>query len=279
MEKIRIGCEHYAWVMAGCIEPDEPYYDKIDHITGVIGQAGFEGFEPIDKFLYSFYDVDRLKECLDARGLKLASVALLDDWLSPKETDQERRDADKLIDLLATAFPETIMMLVQMPTTREEADLEERQDNLIRCVNTISKRAAEKGIACSYHPNSPSESIWRTADDYSRLLPMLDTEVVGWTPDVGHIGAGGMDPARLMREYRSLINHVHYKDMFEDYSWALMGEGVFDFKTITQDLVDTDYRGWIIVEDECQRAVDDPDGVTLECGAYAQKVLEPLIRN
>ena len=277
MSKIQIGCEHYAWVMAGCVEPEEPYYNKIDHIIRVVGRAGFKGFEPIDKFLYSFYDIDRLKDCLDASGLKLASVALLDDWLHPQETGQERQDADKLIDFLAQAFPETVMMLVQMPTSREDAHLKERQDNLISCVNTISRRAGDKGIRCSYHPNSPDSSIWRTTDDYTRLLPLLDTEAVGWTPDVGHIGAGSMDPVKLMRDYRELINHVHYKDMSQDTSWALMGEGIFDFKTITCDLVDTDYQGWIIVEDECERAVDNPDGVTMECGEYSRQTLEPLV--
>jgi len=65
--------------------------------------------------------------------------------------------------------------------------------------------------------------------------------------------------------------------MNADHSWALMGEGIIDFKTITQDLVDTGYEGWIIVEDECERSVNEPDQVTLECGDYSKNVLEPII--
>ena len=106
---------------------------------------------------------------------------------------------------------------------------------------------------------------------------MLDAEVLGWTPDVGHMVYTDMDPVQMMRDYRSLINHVHYKDMNADKSWALMGEGIVDFKTITQDLVDSNFEGWIIVEDECARAVNDPDQVTMECGQYSRDKLKNII--
>ena len=274
---IKIGCEHYAWVMAGCIEPQEPFYDKIDHISKVVGKAGFEGFEPIDKFLYSFYDNQKLTEAMKEGGIELSSIVLLDDWLNPKETDAEKEAADKLIDFMAKYFPDAVVMLCQMPTTRDENHLAERQDNLISCINEISKRAAGKGLTCSYHPNSPETSIWRDASDYEKLLPRLDSKVLGWTPDVGHMALRDMDPVELMRDYRSLINHVHYKDMHADKSWALMGEGIIDFKTITKDLVDADFSGWIIVEDECERSVNEPDTVTVECGDYSKKVIEPII--
>ena len=277
MSKIKIASEHYAWVMAGCIEPGEPYTDKIGHMAKVCGQAGFEGFEPIDKFMYSSYDGKVLQGEMKEAGIELSSVVLLDDWLNPEETAAEREAADKLIDFLAEFFPNAVMMLCQMPTTRDEATLIERQDNLISCINEISRRAVAKGIKCSYHPNSPESSIWRTQADYDRLLPMLDAKVLGWTPDVGHMAYTDMDPVQMMRDHRALINHVHYKDMHEDKSWALMGEGIVDFKTLTQDLVDTNFEGWIIVEDECERSVNEPDQVTIECGVYTKNVLVPII--
>jgi len=277
MSHIKIGCEHYAWVMAGCTNPGEPFYDKLDHMMEVVGKSGFEGFEPVDKLMFSSYDEKKLSEGLKGAGIELSSIVLLDDWLNPNETALERLAADKLICFLANYFPNAVMMLCQMPTKREEKNLIERQDNLIFCINEISRRAAAKGIKCSYHPNSPESSIWRTQSDYDRLLPMLDAEVLGWTPDVGHMTYTGMDPVQMMRDYRSLINHVHYKDMNADKSWALMGEGIVDFKTITQDLVDSNFEGWIIVEDECARAVNDPDQVTMECGQYSRDKLKNII--
>jgi inosose dehydratase len=275
---IQIGSEQYAWVMAGCIDPSDPYYNKLDHMFGVCGKAGFTGFEPIDKFMFDLYDAGKLREAIEESKVGLSSIVLLDDWLNPQETEEEKAASDKLITILSEHFPETVMMLCQMPTTRDENHLDERHDNLISCINEISKRATDKGIKCSYHPNSPDTSIWRTEEDYKKLLPRLDSSVLKWTPDVGHIAALKMDPKQLMLDYQGLINHVHYKDMNDDSSWALMGEGIIDFEGITQDLVDNKYEGWIIVEDECPRSETEPDVVTVECGEYSQEKIMPIIQ-
>ena len=86
-----------------------------------------------------------------------------------------------------------------------------------------------------------------------------------------------MDPLTKMKEFSSLINHVHYKDWDGDPEWTLMGEGKVDFVGITQWLVDQDMDGWIICEDEADKAIEDPDGVTLHDGDYCKEKLVPII--
>ncbi|MEO0332466.1 MAG: TIM barrel protein, partial [Bacteroidota bacterium] len=148
---------------------------------------------------------------------------------------------------------------------------------LLTCVNEISQRATDQGIVCSYHPNSPAGSVYRTEEDYKILLNGLDGNVIKYTPDVGHMAKGGMDPLAIIKQYRELVNCVHYKDMFADGRWAPMGEGIIDFKSITQELIDTDFEGWIIVEDECDEAITDPDSVAMADGVYNEKVLIPML--
>ena len=87
-----------------------------------------------------------------------------------------------------------------------------------------------------------------------------------------------MDPLTKMKEFSSLINHVHYKDWDGKPEWALMGEGKVDFIGITQWLADQNFDGWIICEDEADKAIEDPDGVTLHDGEYCQKNLMPIIK-
>ena len=107
----------------------------------------------------------------------------------------------------------------------------------------------------------------------------LDSKVIGWTPDVGHIINGGMDPLETMRQYADLINHIHYKDWDGAPEFAVMGEGKVAFSAITCWLRDRGFNGWIICEDEGHRAIEDPDGVTLADGAYVRKNLEPLCQS
>ena len=174
-------------------------------------------------------------------------------------------------------FPDTIYLPVQMPG-KDRSDLRERQTNLLTCVNSLAQRAHDRGIKCSYHPNSPSGSVFRTKADYEILLNGLNSKFIGYCPDVGHIAKVDMDPLEIIKTYRNLVNLVHYKDMFADGRWAPTGDGIIDFKGITKYLIDTHYEGWIVMEDECDECITNPDGVTLEDGIYINNEIRPLLR-
>ncbi len=270
MSKVKFGCETYTWQM-----PGEQYKGKLEHIMNICAQTGFAGIEPETSFLQHLSDPVLMKEALDQYDLELAVICVVEDWLQPLETAEEKERADYWINFLAD-FPDTILLLVQMPGSDRE-NLKERQQNLLSCINEIAKRATDQGIVCSYHPNSPAGSNCRIKSDYEFILDGLNTDVIGYCPDVGHIAKGDMDPMSIMKEYRSMINLVHYKDIYDDGSWAPTGHGRLDFVGYTQYLKDTGFEGWIIMEDECDQAITDPDGVTFEDGKYIKTHLESLI--
>jgi inosose dehydratase len=270
MGNIRIGCQTYTWQMSGT-----KYLDQLPYIMQIAAQAGFAGLEPETQFLGRLWDVALMQDTLAAHHLKLAALTLVEDWLHPTETDMERAHADKTIEFLK-AFPDTVLAIVQMPGSNR-ANLKERQVNLLKCVNAIAKRGQAQGLTCTYHPNSPEGSVVRTAEDYEFFLNGLDQSVIGYAPDVGHIAKGGMDPLTIIKQYRSLVNHVHYKDMDKAGDWAAMGAGMIDFVGITTYLRDSGYTGWLIIEDECERAVDEPDAVTLKDGVYVKDQLLPIV--
>ncbi|MEO0337818.1 MAG: sugar phosphate isomerase/epimerase [Bacteroidota bacterium] len=267
---IQLACETYTWQM-----PGEQYKGKLDHIMGVISQAGFKGIEPETSFFGDLEDPLKMKATLEKHGLELTALCHVEDWLNPEETAEEAANAEKWMRFLEH-FPNTIYLLVQMPGA-DRNDLEERQQNLLSCVNAVSERAYNKGITCSYHPNSPMGSIFRTEEDYKILLGGLDDRYIGYTPDVGHIAKGGMDPLSIIKEYMNLVNLVHYKDMYADGRWAPTGDGIIDFKGITEYLVSEGYDGWIIMEDECDACITDPDGVTLQDGVFIKNKIEVLL--
>lgn len=272
MSKIKLACETYTWQM-----PGEQYKGKLEHIMDICAQAGLKGIEPETSFLQHLEDPLMMKDALAKAGIELAALCVVEDWLSPQETADERKRADQWIAFMKH-FPESTILTVQMPQN-DRANLKERQVNAIKCINDFCRRAAEQGVKCSNHPNSPDGSIFRIASDYEVLLNGLDTDAVGYCPDVGHIAKGGMDPMTILKQYRSLIDLVHYKDMYNDGRWAATGEGDIDMKEITNYLVETDYEGWIIMEDECDEAITNPDGLTLRDGKYIDAELRPLIQN
>ncbi|MEZ5038906.1 MAG: sugar phosphate isomerase/epimerase family protein [Saprospiraceae bacterium] len=270
MKKINIGCETYTWQM-----PGEQYKGKLEHIMAISQQAGFKGIEPETSFIGHLSDPSRMKAALDQHQLDLPVLCLAEDWQNPNETAAEKARADQWIAFLKH-FPETIFLLVQIPGKDRER-LKERQQNLLSCVNQIAQRATEAGIICSYHPNSPSGSIFRTEEDYKVLLNGLHPNYIKYTPDIGHIARGGMDPLAILRQYWSLVNCIHYKDMYQDGRWAPLGQGDIDMEAITQELKNRDFQGWIIVEDECDQAITDPDQVTLNAGHYVEETMRPIL--
>jgi len=270
---MKFGNECYTWFM----KESGAYWDnKLDHMIEVTAKAGMAGIEPMHFWMGDLADPEKLAESLKRNGIELAAIAFVQDWNHPEETEKEIADAAQTIELLKQ-FPGALLCTVQMPNGRH--DLEQRRKNLVANVNAVSRRATEAGVPCSFHPNSPEESTNRTEEDYTVIIEGLDSSVTGWTPDVGHIINGGMDPLTKMKQYSSLINHVHYKDWDGNPEFALMGEGKVDLQGITQWLSDQDYKGWIICEDEAPQAVDDPDGVTIHDGKWIKETLIPSINS
>lgn len=276
---IQFGAEVYTWFMDGFGEGNA---NKLDHMAKISAQAGFRGIEPMllepydNYWMGDFKDPVKLKDTLAEAGIELAALALVCTWENEEETEAERACADWAIEMLKH-FPGAALGTVPLPNGR--AHLQQRRLNLVNNVNRVSRRAAGEGIKCSFHPNSPPASMVRTREDYDVVLNSLDPEFTGWTPDVGHIVRGGMDVIATMSHWQHLINHIHYKDYSGNGAepWAQMGSGKVDFHRITEFLVQRDYEGWIICEDECERAIKHPDEVTLQNGQWCNEQLLPLL--
>lgn len=267
----RFGSEVYTWFMHN---DGQTHAGRLGHMIEIIARAGFTGIQPIHFWMGDLSDPDRLEAKLKEQGIELAAIALALDWNGTEETAKEREEADQTIRLLQR-FPGAILCTVQKPSGRH--NLADRRLILVNIINNISRRATEKGVPCSFHPNSPPTSITRTEEDYTVILESLDPAATGWCPDVGHIINAGMDPLAKMQEYASLINHVHYKDWNGDPEFALMGKGKVDLLGITQWLKDINYTGWIICEDEGKEALEDPDFVTLHDGRWIKEELIPAL--
>lgn len=263
----RFGSEVYTWFMK---EDGRAYANQLQHMIRIIAEAGFTGIQPIFHWMGDLANPQRLADCLQANRIQLAALSLVLDWNHPQETEQERNETDAALDLL-TAFPGALLCVVQKPTGRH--DIVERRRFLLQNLNAVARRATDRGIRCTFHPNSPHSSITRTGEDYEVLLGGLDRNLIGWTPDVGHIINAGMDPLKTMMTYSDLIDHVHFKDWDGNPEFALMGNGLVDFVGIMRFLRGQQYEGWIICEDEGMAALQDPDGVTLHDGHWIRSVL------
>jgi inosose dehydratase len=266
---IRFGCQTYSWQMSLA-----RYQGRIDHISSVVGAAGFEGLESEMIMLGRFSSYAALSGALEPAGIQLAALTLVEDWAGDAESPSERAEADTAISL-AAKFDDVLLVLCQMPGS-DRADLRDRQGNVLRCLRDVGARAVEAGLVTAFHPNSPPGSVFRDADDYDVLLSGLP-ETVGFAPDLGHICHGGIDAVALIDGCSDRVRHVHAKDMDERGTWAPIGEGIVPVAEVTELLHRKGYEGWLVLEDESELAERDPDGATLRLGKYVDEVLRPTV--
>ncbi|PRY82476.1 sugar phosphate isomerase/epimerase family protein [Alkalibacterium olivapovliticus] len=268
---IKFGCQGSTWVLNYDIEAD-----VIDQLMDDVQNAGFEGIDIQVALLGKYREhPEKLKKELDNRGLELAALTLPTSFKGGEESDAERKDSEYYMDYLKH-FPGA---LLNVPSRVEESrdNLEQRQKEIIEGANKLGKRAKAKGIITSIHPISYETSYFRFKDDYDRLLQGLNPDDMGYTPDVGHLTFGDIDAVELIKEYRPLIRHVHFKDATYSKEWKKMGTGDIDFKGCVQALVDTDYDGWIMVEEETELAQKETRKVIKDISDYVNRELKPII--
>lgn len=258
----RFSCQTYSWQMS-----IDRYRGQVAHMTSVAARAGFAGFEPEVVMLGDGWSIDGLRRDLDAAGIALAALVLAEAWTGRAEASTERSRADEAI--AAAAALGATLVLVPLPGA-DRSRLRERQEAAMSCMTAVADRAAAAGIRSTFHPNSPPGSVFRTAEDYAVMRELLPA-TIGYTPDLGHIAKGGMDPLAVVREWRDRVDHVHVKDLAADGSWAETGHGVVDIDGVLRYLADTGYDGWVTFEDESASAEADPDRATQLNGEWVRR--------
>lgn len=271
---IKFGCHTSTWVLD---------YDKevdiLDHIIDVVSDAGFQGVDVQVALLGRYKDNPQaLKEKLASKGIELAALTIPFTWLSDTESEENKARADFFIEYVKNNFPNAKLNVPARNGINRD-NLLNRQKEIISCVNALGKRAYENGVVSMFHPASPATSYFRTESDYKVLFEELDTKYIGYTPDAGHITAGGMNAAEVVHQNLPIIKHVHFKDCSNDLSWRKMGEGDIDFPAIVKDLVDYGYDGWIMIEEETPETALDPDKVIYNVHDYVEKNLIPLVQS
>jgi inosose dehydratase len=270
--KIKFGCHGSTW---------ELDYDKecdyLDRLMDTVRDAGFKGIDVQVALLGRYKNQpERLAEELAKREIELAALTVPFTWAGEVESKEEKEHADFIINYLKH-FPGAVMNLPSR-VGQNRNHLLKRQKEIINCVNGLGKRAFENGVVASFHPASPKTSYFRIKEDYDVLFDAIDRRYVGYTPDVGHIMAGGMNPVDIIKDNLSIIKHVHFKDCSNKFEWRKMGTGDIDFSAIVEALYSYNYNGWIMVEEETDEAAQDPDNVIRDVGKYVQSNLVPITK-
>ena len=155
-------------------------------------------------------------------------------------------------------------------------------------IHAVATMAAEYGIKVHYHNHVGS---WIEAPhEVAALLAQLDTSCADLCFDTGHYAYGGGNPAQFIQDNIAKIGYLHLKDVDTDavvaarareltflealreYVFSPIGTGSADIPAILSVLVENEFDGWIVVEQET--SVGDPTETARQNLAFIEHWLE-----
>lgn len=141
--------------------------------------------------------------------------------------------------------------------------------------NHVAKEVkAKTGLRTVFHHHCAG--YVETPGEIDNLLANTDPSIVGLVLDMGHYMFGGGNPLTVLRQHKSRIWHIHFKDCHPgiaeksrnekwDYFKSVgngvfceLGKGSVDFPAIVKELNVQKYSGWIVVEQDVLPGMGNP---------------------
>ena len=210
--------------------------DAEQAIKDVAG-LGYHGFESFGGVIETWESKGGLDKQLEAAKLPLRSaycpVNLTDATKRKDETDKVVRWG-KLIKKCGGQ----VAVIGPNGVKREEFKFADHRSNIIAGLNEMCKALADTGVTGVLHQHTGT--CVETREETYAVMESVDTRNVKFGPDVGQLQKGGSDAAKVVKDFLSVIRHVHLKDWDGGPHWlgyCPLGQGKVDVKGIV-DMLD-----------------------------------------
>jgi inosose dehydratase len=239
--------------------------------------AGYTGTE----ISYNFPpDAGDVRSALEKRKLRAAATFLALDLRETANHKAAMQSVATVADRLQALGSDTLI-LSDLPTPARLAVAgrvaDDGSDGLTEAqwramadgLHRIGEILAARGMRGVFHPHVGT--FVETRAEIDRLCAATDPTLLSLCPDTGHLAYAGVSSAALFRDYADRIGYVHLKDVdgellgrvrserigfvqaVELGLFTELGRGVVAIRDIIDSLTQSDYRGWLIVEQDAPR--------------------------
>jgi sugar phosphate isomerase/epimerase len=135
----------------------------------------------------------------------------------------------------------------------------------------VEKKIKTYDFKLAIHNHGPDNPLFPNATDIWNHIKELDLRM-GICIDIGHTTRDGQDPSEDIIRYKSRIYDVHIKDVDRNNQWAPLGEGTTPIDQILLWLDKVRFAGWVIIEEESDKARDNVAGAIKENRNYLKRL-------
>jgi inosose dehydratase len=269
---MRIGTAPINWNNADLTDwrPTIPY----ERVLAEMREAGYEGTEYGAGFPE---DPAKLRADLAAHGLALASTF---SWVDFRDARRHGGEIAKVMPparLLSAMGVEVLIVALQGTPERMAIAGRVPADGSAG-LSDVEWAAAAEGMhrmAEALRPlhlrlvvHNHAGSFVETRAELDTLCRLADPRKVGLCLDAGHLAYGGADVLETFRAHRERLGYVHVKDLYAQvlarvrrerlgwlpalrrYPFTELGQGSLDLKGLIAYLRESQYGGWVIVEQD-----------------------------
>jgi inosose dehydratase len=174
-----------------------------------VASLGFHGYESFGNVLEAWEKDGGLKRLLDASGLPLHSAYCPVNLTDPAK---RRDEIDKLVrwGKLIRGAGGTVAVLGPNNVKRAEYTFADHKAHIVEALNDMGKALADIGVVGVLHQHT--DTCVETRDETYAVMEAVDTRQVKFGPDVGQLQKGGSDPVKVVKDFLSVVRHVHMKD-------------------------------------------------------------------
>jgi inosose dehydratase len=118
-------------------------------------------------------------------------------------------------------------------------------------------------------------TVIQTQEEIEKLMKVTTTDL-GLLLDTGHLLFSGGEPLTVYKKYSNRVIHIHCKDIRQDVLiqalnedssfldsvlngvFTVPGDGCIDFQNLFNQISETNYEGWVVVEAEQDPEIANP---------------------
>jgi len=198
-----------------------------------IGAQGFWSFETFPELIENWDQRRLLRALIDKHQVPLRSGYITGNLTEPAKRKEEIARVTRLAGVIKK-FGGTFVVLAPNGVKRgDNWDFKEHRANIVSALNDYASAVVDLGLGTGLHQHTGT--VIESRDEVYYVMDSANTKNLKFAPDVGQLQKGGADAAKVVKDYVSILKHMHLKDYkgWEHYSgYCPLGQGKVDLVSV-----------------------------------------------
>ncbi len=215
-----------------------------------VSSEGFYGFETFGNVFDTWESrPGGLGAVLEAHQLPLISAYCNVNLTDPSRRKDEVAKAVRWAGIVKK-YGGRVTVIGPNPVHRDTYDFAANKVNIVAALNDICQAVSDTGLTAALHQHTGT--CVESRDETYAVMEAVNTKYVRFGPDIGQLTKGGSDAVQVVKDFLSIIEHMHLKDYNGENphlaGYCPLGQGKVDIPAILDLVQKKKLHGMVMVE-------------------------------